>query len=54
VSDADIAPDQAHFVELNRVLANDPQWQRITAVKAPLPDHAQWAEVKDKLEMLQR
>ena len=54
VSDQDIAPEQQHFVELNRMLSSDPQWRRITAVKAPLPDHAHWATVKDKLPLLQR
>ena len=54
VADSDIAPDQAHFVELNRVLANDPRWKRITAVKEPLPDHARWARERDKFGLLLR
>lgn len=51
-SDRDIAPEQRHFVELNRVLSSDPRWRRITAVKAPLPDHEHWATVREKLPLL--
>src|SRR3546814_15792183 len=42
VSDHEIADDQRHFIEINRRLAHDPQWKRITRAKQPLPDHEQW------------
>jgi len=52
VSEQDIAADQVHFIEINRRLAGDPRYRRITNVKAPLPDHEKWAAVHDKLDML--
>lgn len=52
VSDHEIADDQRHFIEINRKLANDPQWKRITHAKSPLPEHEQWAKIKDKLYAL--
>lgn len=54
VSDTDVPPDQAHFIELNRTLSNDPRWRRITTVQEPMPDHARWALEKDKFKLLQR
>ena len=54
VNAKEIAPDQAHFVALNAQLAQDPQWRPINASKAPLPGHAAWASVSDKLGQLQR
>ena len=53
VSDRDVPDDQRHFVDLNRWLCQDPQYRRITLAKAPMPDHAKWAQIKDKLGMLQ-
>ena len=50
----EISEDQAHFVELNALLARDPSWKQITKPKTPLPEHKSWAEVKDKLAQLQR
>ena len=50
----EIAPEQAHFVEINAQLARDPGWKPITRPKAPPPDHAAWAGVTDKLGELQR
>jgi len=52
VSEREIAPEQAHFVELNRRLAQHPDWQRITKQQAPLPEHERWANVPHKLPFL--
>jgi ferredoxin len=54
VSGNEIGQDQKHFIEINKTLSKDPQWKRITRSKDPLPAHAEWAEVKDKLQFLQR
>lgn len=54
VGDRELAPQQAHFIEINRQLANNPDWQRITARKPPLPDHEHWAHETDKLAQLER
>ncbi|HEY9279149.1 MAG TPA: ferredoxin FdxA [Eoetvoesiella sp.] len=54
VSDHEVPDDQKQFIDLNRELANNPQWKRISRVKEPLPDHEKWAEIKDKLPFLQR
>lgn len=53
VSENEIAPEQAHFVQLNRDLARHPDWRRITRSKAPLPTHEKWSTVKEKLQFLQ-
>jgi ferredoxin len=45
---------QAHFVQINRDLARDPRWKRITLSKSPLPEHDAWAKVKDKLYLLEQ
>tara|TARA_R110001599_G_scaffold64023_3_gene178670 strand:+ start:249064 stop:249333 length:270 start_codon:yes stop_codon:yes gene_type:complete len=50
----EIAPEQQHFVELNRSLSQDSGWKRITQQKQPLPDHAHWAEVKEKFSFLKQ
>src|SRR4051812_39049926 len=50
----ELPPDQQHFADLNKTLANAPGWTRITRQQAPLPDHAQWAGIKNKLHLLQR
>lgn len=54
VGENEVAPDQQHFIELNSKLSQDPQWQRISRVKGPLPEHEQWREVKDKLHLLRQ
>lgn len=54
VGDREIAPQDAHYIALNRELALSGQWKRITVVKAALPDHQKWAGVADKLGMLLR
>jgi len=52
VSDREIPDDQRHFIEINRVLARDPSYRRISQARSPLPDHEKWAGVKDKLALL--
>ncbi len=42
----DLVPEQAHYAALNVRLV--PQWPLITQAQEPLPDAAQWAEIKDK------
>lgn len=54
VEASDIAPEQAHFIELNRELSRDPRWTRIVATKAPLPEHEDWAKVQHKLHLLKQ
>ena len=54
VSDHEVPADQQHFIELNRELSTNPQWTRILRVKDPLPEHEKWAQVKEKLPLLQR
>ena len=53
VEASDVPVGQEHFIELNRELARDPRWTRITTNKTPLPDHEKWAEVKEKLHLLE-
>ncbi|MEA3277261.1 MAG: ferredoxin FdxA [Pseudomonadota bacterium] len=43
---------QEHFLELNAELARE--WPVIEVKKDPLPEAEQWAEVKDKLQYLER
>lgn len=52
IGEHEIAPQQRHFIDLNRRLSAHPDWQRITRPKAPLPDHRKWAGVADKLPLL--
>jgi ferredoxin len=52
VSDQEIPPEQRHFMEINRKLANDPNFKRISKPRPPLPDHAHWATVTEKLQYL--
>lgn len=53
VEQSEIAPDQAHFVQINRDLSRDPRWTRITRAQSPLPEHAARAREKDKLHLLE-
>ncbi len=48
----DVPEDQLQFIQLNAELAKI--WPVITEKKDPLPDADQWAEVKDKLQYLER
>ncbi len=54
VEETEIAPDQVHFVQINRDLSQDPHWKRITRVQSPLPEHDVWAQVKSKLHLLEQ
>lgn len=53
VEQSEIAPEQAHFVQINRDLSRDPRWRRITLAKSPLPGHADRAKERDKLHLLE-
>ncbi|KUM04490.1 ferredoxin family protein [Chromobacterium subtsugae] len=48
----DLPKGQENFLALNAELAKN--WPVITEKIDPLPDHADWAEVKDKLQYLER
>ncbi len=48
----DVPDDQQEFIQLNAELAKI--WPVITEQKDPLPDADEWAEVKDKLQYLER
>jgi ferredoxin len=48
----DLPKDQMAFIKLNAELAKN--WPSIVNRIDPLPDHADWAEVKDKLQYLER
>jgi ferredoxin len=48
----DLPKDQMAFIKLNAELAKN--WTSIVNRIDPLPDHADWAEVKDKLQYLER
>lgn len=50
--DIDLPENQRHFTDLNAQLAKHPGWKPITQAQQPLPDHAQWHDVQDKLHML--
>lgn len=52
VSDRDIPANQQHFIEINRRLAADPGYRRISGTRPPLPGHETWAAVSDKLHLL--
>lgn len=51
-ADEDVPADQQHFIALNTELAA--RWEPIVRKKPALPDAEEWAEVKDKLHLLQR
>ncbi len=48
----DLPADQEHFTALNAELSLE--WPVITERKDPPPDSAEWEEVKDKLQHLER
>lgn len=45
-------PDLAYWLKLNKELASE--WKVITKQKAPLPDAAEWKDVPNKRNMLER
>ncbi|VFR27031.1 4Fe-4S ferredoxin, iron-sulfur binding [plant metagenome] len=49
---AEATDAQQAIVALNAELSQDPRWTRISKVKEPLPDHAAWRGVPDKLHLL--
>jgi len=51
-AEGDLPEDQLDFVALNAELAE--KWPVITERKDPLPDAAQWEDVPDKLQYLER
>lgn len=51
-NETDLPAHLRHFAALNARLARHPGWQPITRPQAPLPDHAQWRIVADKMGML--
>ena len=51
-NEIDLPETQRHFTALNATLAKQPGWKPITQAQPPLPDHAQWRDVKDKLALL--
>jgi ferredoxin len=48
----DVPEDQKIYIQLNAELAK--VWPVITEKKDPLPDHDEWAGVKNKLQYLER
>lgn len=54
VGENEVPENQRHFIDINRELSLHPQWQRITQHKGPLPGHEDWANVKQKMQFLQR
>lgn len=54
VGENELTPEQQPFIEMNRRLSQHPQWQRISQVKAPLPEHEFWRDIKDKRHLLQQ
>ncbi len=49
----DVPEEQQDYIELNRVLSLNPKWTTIVEKKDPLPDHAEWAGVTNKLQYLE-
>lgn len=54
VGDREIAPEDAHYIALNRELSLSGVWKRITMVKPPLAGHEELAKRQDKLDLLIR
>lgn len=50
----EVPEDQQQFIELNALLAKHPSWKTITAKKPSPTDADEWAEVKEKLHLLDR
>jgi len=51
-SEDELPDDQKKFLELNEELSRE--WPVITEIKDPPEDEAEWREVKDKLQYLER
>lgn len=52
INAAEITDEQRPFIELNARLAQHPDWKPIKTSKPPLPEHARWASVVMKRELL--
>lgn len=50
----DVPSNQIDFIKLNAVLSHNPNWTTIVEKKDPLPDHEDWAAVKEKKHLLDR
>jgi ferredoxin len=50
----EVPEDQQHFIALNAELAVHPSWKPITSKKPAPNDADEWADVKDKLHLLDR
>lgn len=50
----DVPADQQGYIALNAELSRHPNWKPIVQKKDPLPEHDQWANVKNKLPHLDR
>lgn len=53
VGDRELNEAQKPYLELNRRLATESGWKRLTARKAPLPDHEHWAKITNKRSELE-
>jgi ferredoxin len=52
VGDGEIPEQQQHFIAINAALSKQADWKPITKSEAPMPDHAHWSTVQDKLHLL--
>ncbi len=50
----EVPADQKAFIALNAELANHVNWKQISKRISPMPDHAEWTNVKGKLAQLDR
>jgi ferredoxin len=50
----DVPADQQAYIQINAELAKSPKWTVLVEKKDPLPDHEEWAGVKNKLQYLDR
>lgn len=53
-AEEDVPKGQEIYIDINAELAKNPGWKPIVVSKDPLPDHADWDTVKDKLKYLDR
>ena len=53
-AEEDLPKDQAHFLAINAELAASDKWPLINERKDPLPEHARFKDMKDKLSLLDR
>lgn len=54
VSADEVNDAQRPYIALNAELAHNPDWHRITRKKEPLPEHAHYKHVIDKIQLLIR